>query len=77
MSINPDNKLNKQDSLEEFLSELNHEEEQKMEIIKNACIQTQGKRKNKEESKLMNKGHNKKSIKNTVFKDELGQRTNT
>jgi hypothetical protein len=44
MSINPENKLNKQDSLEEFLSELNHEEdlfifmEQKIEIIKNASI---------------------------------------
>ncbi len=38
MSINPENKLKKQDSLEEFLSELNHEEEQKIEIIKNASI---------------------------------------
>ena len=38
MSINPENKLNKQDSLEEFLSELNNEEEQKIEIIKNASI---------------------------------------
>ncbi len=76
MSINPDNKLNKQDSLEEFLSELNHEEEQKIEIIKNASIQAQGKEKHRQKSKQ--KGHNKKLNSNTIFKEDPAfQRTST